>query len=260
MTATPATSTTPNTPSEATSVGTGANQVIFEAPPVAVETPTVAVSTSPVVAEPYKISELQNGQFEITMDSGQIFKGTQSQIMSEMAKSIHNGTRTIATLNGKTPPITEPAPTIVQPGEIDPTALAITDLVAQGLDFQGGAKELKEFVSIIPMLREFVQQQQLNNVASAFLAATPDFPHSDVNAGKIDAALIQYGLPATVEALQLVHNHLKATGQYERVAVAAQNGTRPLPTPPNGFSEIPQEQDPWSMPLDKLAETIRRGN
>ena len=60
---------------------------------------------------------------------------------------------------------------------------------------------------------------------------------SDANANKLDATLAQFNLPPTVETMQLVHNHLKATGQYEKVNLPAQSATKPLPGPPGGYTQ-----------------------
>jgi hypothetical protein len=250
-TATPSATPTP-TPSPVTdSIGSGPNQVVFEQPAAPVETPA-PVATSP---DPYRVAELENGQYEVTLESGQVYKGSQSDVVRELAKAQYNATRKIAELNGKIPVQQEVQQT---PQEIDATAAALADLAAKGLGF-GSKDELLAQFALLPQLQENYQQQQLNNTAAQFLAQTQDFPNSPGNADKLDAYITQTGLPITVENLQMVHHYLKGTGQYERVATPAKQAANGMPMPPNGQTGDANGFDPWTAPLEELAATIRKG-
>src|ERR1700743_1510942 len=107
------------------SVGSGPNQVIFEAPVAPVEPVAPA---APVTPEPYRVSELENGQYEVALESGQIYKGTQAEVVRELAKAQYNATRRIAELNGKQPPAPMQQPQELAAGQVDPNALALADL------------------------------------------------------------------------------------------------------------------------------------
>ena len=156
---------TSNYPSPATeSVGSGPNQVIFEnAPPVEAPPP----AAPPVSQEWGGMHQLENGSWEMTLNSGNVYRAdTPEALAQEVGKAQYHATRTIAELKGKTPPLPTPEP--VTSG-VDPTALAIADLVAQA----DGFKNHQEKTAHYQQIEQFVQSQQLNNIANAFLSQVP---------------------------------------------------------------------------------------
>lgn len=246
--------TTPPATSE--SVGTGPNQVIFENPAPVETQPVAAIPDPAAPTEPYQMHELENGQFEVKMESGQVFKGTQQQVMQEMARSVFHGTRTIAELRGKTPPA-PPEPTL-QPGQIDPTALALADLAAQGLGFENAAA-LKRVFEPIPQIQQNFEERQRMDIAASFLSNTPDYQNVEANNNKFDEAFQRTGLALSVENMQMVHNHLKATGQYVKVATPQPVQRQPgMPLPPNGMTTTPGTQNPYEMPFEELEAMMRQ--
>lgn len=227
------------------------NTVIFSeaesaAPAAVTETPTApAVPVAPPDTG-YKINTLENGQQEVTLQTGQVYRGTPDQVINELAKAQFNASRRITELGQLVPPPSPPAPTGPQ---VDPTAKALADLTAQGMGFANA----DEYLAELRQVQGGYQEHRNQVTAQQFLAVTPDFPKSQENADKIDATLTALGLPATVQNLQVAHHYLKGTGQY--VAVSAPPVTsRPadMPLPPTGTTNQPVEQDPWSMPLDQL--------
>ena len=240
------------------SIGSGPNQVVFDTPPI--ETPQLAAVPD---ATPYHVSELQNGQYEVKLDSGHIYKGTQVEVMNKLAEAQYNATRHIAELKGKGPFAQPQQPQeVVAPvveGQMDPTAAALADLVAQGLGLRD-RNDLIEQVSMLPHLQQNYEQQQLNQVAAQFLTHNQDFPMSDRNIEMLDQAVTQTGMGLTPQNIEIVHHYLKSTGQYEKVMTQArpQNGN-PMPMAPNGqgMDGGTSEQDMWAMPMNQLEKFMR---
>jgi hypothetical protein len=237
----------PTPPSPVTSPD-GPNTVIFPPDAPAPDAPAQPEPPAPPAppSDPWKIQTLENGQREVTLPTGQVYRGTNDEVLNQLAKAQTHASQRITELGQLVPPPAPPAPTGPQ---VDPTAKALADLTAQGMGFANA----DEYLAELNQVRTGYQQTQNQQTAQQFLAVTPDFPKSQENADKIDATLVALGLPATVQNLQVAHHYLKGTGQY--VAVAAPPATsRPagMPLPPNGTTNQPVEQDPWSMPLDQL--------
>lgn len=201
------------------------NTVIHAPEPV-----VAAPEPVPVVTEPpaeYKINTLENGEREIVMNSGQVFRGTTDQVMDAMAKSVFHGTKRIAELGQQAPPQqTQPTgPTI------DPTAKALADLTAQGMGF----KNADDYMARLNQVEQYTQQQQTANMVAQFLTSTPEFPATEENGQKVDALVNQLGMTPSVESWKVAYNHLKATGQLVvNPAAAQQQRPAAMPLPPNG--------------------------
>lgn len=227
------------------------NTVIFSeaesaAPAAVPEVPAAPVVPAPPVDTGYKINTLENGQQEVTLQTGQVYRGTPDQVLNELAKAQFNASQRITELGRLVPPPAPPAPTGPQ---IDPTAKALADLTAQGLGFANS----EEYMARLQAVEGGYQQQQNMQTAQQFLAVTPDFPKSQENADRIDATLTALGLPATVQNLQVAHHYLKGTGQYVAVSAPPATPRAPgMPLPPTGTTAVSAEQDPWAMPLDQL--------
>ena len=222
-------------------------------PPETPIAPPVAVT--PEIPSDYRVNTLENGQREVVLNTGQVYRGDTDTLINELAKAQYNASKRITELGQQIPQHIEPEPVV---NGIDPTAKALADLAAQGMGYQNA----DELTSAMNMMQQSYVQQQLNAVAAQFLATTPDFPKSPENADKLDQTLNSFGLQPTPEALTMVHNHLKATGQY--VAVPNAPITQPrapgMPMPPNGITNQPSgSQDPWAMPFAELEAAIRAG-
>lgn len=241
-------------PSPATTNPDAPNTVLFPADPApAAPTEPVAPVTPPVappVDTGYKINTLENGQQEVTLSTGQIYKGTPEQVLNELAKAQYNASQRITELGRLVPP---PAPPAATTPQVDPTEKALLDLVARGMGLSSG----DELTAGWQQINQTTQQHQNQVTAQQFLAATPDFPKSQENADKIDATLVSLGLPATVQNLQVAHHYLKGTGQYVAVSAPPAAPRAPgMPLPPTGTTNQPIEQDPWAMPLDQLRNLV----
>lgn len=224
------------------------------------ETPAApVVPQTPEIPQDYRVNTLENGMQEVVLNSGQVYRGTAEQVINELAKAQFNASRHITELKGQIP--AAPTTPVDNGPQIDPTAKALADLVAQGEGFRDSAHKMETQRRIV----DSYEQQHINNLAANFIATTPDFFPSTENGDKVDATLKQFGLEATPDTLKLVHNHLKATGQY--VAPPAgqqQQRSAPMPMPPNGYQVQPQgqptEAELWAMPFSEFEKRMRQGN
>lgn len=246
--------TPPSTPAAPSSPATelAPNTVLHEAPPAPIAPQTPEIPTD------YRINTLENGDREVTLNSGQVYRGSPEQVINELAKAQYNASRHITDLKSQIP--AQPLAPVDLGPQIDPTAKALADLTAQGMGFRNA----EEYMARLNQVETFTQQQQLNQVAANFIATTPDYPVSPENADKIDQTLSAFGLPATPDALKMVHNHLKATGQYVQVPISQQvTRSAPMPMPPNG-QQAPTSNGPvtedqiWSMSPQEFAAYEQR--
>lgn len=247
---------TPAAPTEAFPATELAPNTVIHAPDPA--TPPIVPQT-PEIPQDYRVNTLENGQQEVVLNSGQIYRGTAEQVINELAKAQYNASRHITELKGQIP--VSPQAPIDNGPQIDPTAKALADLVAQGEGFRDSAHKMQTQNLIVQQY----EQQHINNLAANFIATTPDFFPSTENGDKVDSTLKQFGLEATPETLKLVHNHLKATGQYVAPPAGQQvNRSAPMPMPPNGMQVQPQgpmtEQELWALPFAEFEKRMRQGN
>lgn len=218
--------------------------------------PAQPAQPAPEVPQDYRINLLENGQQEVTLNSGQVYRGTAEQVINELAKAQFHASRRITELSGQIPA----APVVEQTGPyIDPTAKALADLVAQGEGYRDSADKMAQQQD----LRDFYQQQQYNAIASNFIASTPDFFPSVENGKKVEDTLNAFNLPPTPDAIALVHNHLKATGQYVIPPQSQQVQRSPaMPMPPNGMQPAvagPITEDAiWAMSPQEFAAYEQR--
>lgn len=233
-------------PSPVTEPISAPNTVLFPETPAPETPPETPAPAAPPVDTGYKINTLENGQQEVTLQTGQVYRGTPDQVLNELAKAQFNASQRITELGRLVPPPAPPAPTGPQ---IDPTAKALADLTAQGMGFSNA----EEYMAEVNQVKTYYQKQHQDANVKQFLSENPDFPATNENGEKIDAIVTQLGMEPNPLSWQIVHNHLKATGQYNAVAPPVQAPRAPgMPLPPTGTTAVSAEQDPWAMPLDQL--------
>lgn len=224
------------------------NTVIHAPESVAtVEPAPIAVPPEPI--QDYKINLLENGQQEVILNGGQVYKGTPEQVINELAKAQFNATKRIHELGQQVPP-----PPIQQSPagpQIDPTAKALADLTAQGMGF----KNADDYMARLNQVEQYTQQQQTANMVAQFLASTPEFPATEENGQKVDALVNQLGMTPSVESWKVAYNHLKATGQLVvNPAAAQQQRPAAMPLPPNGqAAPAAVQKDIWEMNQQEFA-------
>jgi hypothetical protein len=67
------------------------------------------------------------------------------------------------------------------------------------------------------------------------------------------------GIPVNAKTMNFAHNALKGRGVYKAANPA--NRQTPPPAPPaySAAPPAPPEENPWTMPLDKLEGSLRKG-
>jgi hypothetical protein len=223
----------------------------------------------PVADPDFTFSTLENGQREMKLATGQVYRGKDdAELYGQLAKAQIAASRRITELSQKP----EPAPPVQQaaPEAIDPTALAIADLMAPAFGVKNGAELVAAFAKqqeAANSSQEFMAAQQANYEAANFFRAVPEFSKSQGDADKIDQFLQSNGMPFNAKTAEMAYYTLKAKGEMQ-AAPAATRTTTPknvMPTPPSGTSPAstgkgaPTEADLYSMTTDQLAELLGVG-
>lgn len=222
--------------------------------------------------EPYQVADLGDGKVQVKFETGEIFTGTQQELLAELAKSKVNANSYIGQLKTQKNELEQrmqqfqqvlnpPAP---QGPKIDPAANVILDLIAPALGFENG--ELLK--ASMGGMMETSQASQAQMIAGQFQAQNPDFVSHPENADALTNFIESNGLDYNPVHLSLAHNYLKANNGYKHAA--AQNATvvqRPTPPPtiPSGFTAPAgspiTEETANNMPLadlGKLVQQLRR--
>lgn len=238
-----------------------------------VQEPAAAPPVVPAApaAEPnpdFTFSTLENGERELRLATGQVYKGKDDAgILEQVTRAQLEASRTITQLRSQQSPAPAPVqPVAAAPEAIDPTTMAIIDLIAPGF----GAKTGQELVENYRRLQagavqgaSVAQQMEDNQSAIRFLTSNPDFVNTPTNSQKLDAALVAMNLPFTAENAQWAHYALKGQGLYETPVAVTDSSAVPrtatgqfaqrtnlMPMPPNASTPAPATPappDPWSM-------------
>ena len=238
----------------------------------AVETPepeTPAVDTpaveTPPPAEDFTLATLENGQREMRTASGQVYRGKDdNELIAQLGRAQVAATRRIAELS-RTPEPVSPAPA-AEPA-IDPTALAIADLMAPAFGLKSGKELVDAFAAqqqTAQTTQEYLAAQQANFEAANFFRAVPEFSKSQADADRIDSFLNENQLPFNAKTAEMAYYTLKAKG--EMTAAPTTNAPRApknnMPAPPVGTAPAntgkgaPSETDLWNMSADQLQELL----
>lgn len=229
--------------------------------PVASEEPAAAAALQP---PDIAVSTLENGQVEYRLSNGNIFRGKDhAEAANKMAAANLEIWRYNQQLK-QTPREATPAPVAPAPvsQEIDPSTMAIIDLIAPGFGAKNGTELIAAWNQNQQRLADsqnLTQDYQSHQTAVNFLKSTPDFVNTPTNSEKLDAELNRLNMPFTVENARLVHYSLKGQGLYESIPARA-SVTAPvnlMPPPPVGSApantgKAPSESDLYSMTTAQL--------
>jgi hypothetical protein len=256
-------------------------EAVAESPAIEpVEPPSDSTSADPVL-EPtidpdVTYATLENGEREIRTATGQVYRGKDdAELAFKVAKAqvsasrkITEDSRKIAELS-RSPESSNPVQQQVAPA-IDPTALAIADLMAPAFGVKNGAELVAAFAKqqeAANSSQEFMAAQQANYEAANFFRAVPEFSKSQGDADKIDQFLQRNSLPFNAQTAEMAYYTLKAKGEMT-VAPATTRASTPknaMPAPPSGTSPAntgkgaPTEAELYSMTTDQLAELLGVG-
>jgi hypothetical protein len=240
--------------------------------PVADPAPADPAPTDPPAADPdFTFATLENGQREMRLATGQVYRGKDdAELYGQLAKAQIAASRRITELSARPEPIPTPAAAPAAPEAIDPTALAIADLMAPAFGVKNGTELVAAFAEqqrIAAHQSEFMEGQRANMEAANFFRAVPEFSKSQADADKIDGFLQTHGLPFNAATAEMAYHTLKAKGEMT-VAPATTRAAAPrnqMPAPPAGTAPAntgrgaPTEQDLYSMTTEQLADLIGIG-
>lgn len=240
--------------------------------PAAVETPSEAAEVPEAVEAPpenqdFTLSTLENGQREMRLATGQVYRGKDdAELYTQLAKAQVSATRHINEMNGKASPAPV-SPIEVKPNEVDPTALAIADLMAPAFGLKSGADLVAAFAEqqrITQTAQEDMASRAANMEAANFFRAVPEFSKSQADADKIDQFLQTNELPFNARTAEMAYHTLKAKGEMTALpvvnkATAPKNG---MPAPPQGTAPAntgkgaTTEADLYSMTTEQLEQLL----
>jgi hypothetical protein len=223
------------------------------------QAPPVQAPAEPPAPQLFERTPLEDGKFQVRLNTGEIFTGTNDELVEKLAGSAahtHNYGRKLKTeldTFKQQPPAQQPnAP---QQAPVDPAEQMIADITAKNLGFQNAA-EMKAAYERINGNQMEIQGRM---VANQFMAENPDFAPSEHNSRVLTEALAQNGMPETPQTLAMAHQWLKSTGSYEQVSMQPRGNTFQRPqvpaSMPNGSPQnapAMTEADMWKMPMEDL--------
>jgi len=239
------------------------------AEPVAEPTPE-PIAAVPEVDPDFTFSTLENGQREMRLATGQVYRGKDdAELYGQLAKAQIAASRRITELSARPEPVAAPVATQPAASEaIDPTALAIADLMAPAFGLKNGAELVAAFAEqqrTAQTQQEYLAQQQTRNDVAAFIAAVPEFSKLQADGDKIDAYIAENNLPANAKTWEMAYYTLKAKGEMSAPVAQPARATAPrnhMPPPPTGTAPAntgkgaPTEQDLWAMSTEDLEQLI----
>jgi hypothetical protein len=235
-----------------------------------------------------QLVELGNGNYEMRQATGEVFRGTLQQIVEQQANQHVHDKRWVRDIKKKYGVEASQQPANgqqphVQPEQVQIPSSDIAEQFAKSVGFSDAAEmisdyqrtqsQLQEMQSQLEAANQFASQYQDEQVANAFIAATPSFPGDDhaveVLKKIMDASDLDY---SKVENLQLAHEFAVRRGFYraltaEDIAVAngersdqQQSSRRVPPQPPQGNAPGNDgNQDLWKMGQDELRRKVLEG-
>lgn len=232
--------------------------------------PAPAASEPPAADPDFTFTTLENGQREMKLATGQVYRGKDdAELYGQLAKAQIAASRRITELSARPESVTPPPATApTTPTAIDPTALAIADLMAPAFGVKNGAELVAAFAEqqrITTAQSEYMAAQTANMEAANFFRAVPEFSKSQADADRIDQFLQTNQLPFNAKTAEMAYYTLKAKGEMSVPVAASTRATAPrntMPPPPTGTAPAstgkgaPTEQDLWAMSTEDLEQLI----
>lgn len=233
--------------------------VMAEPQPVAAPEP----QPTPVAPEWGQMSKADDGTYQVTLTTGEVFKGTADEVIQKQAEAQYNTKRWAQEWKQKAeavpvapvqPPQQPPVPQST-PEELaaeDWVASAYERALARRLGLTVDELRTRQTVSIESSPANF-QDRQVNG----FTTMCPDWVETPENLAEMkklfNGVELEYGFPTT-QQLDLAWNYLKGKGLVKPMQAVppAQPMRLPPPTPGATGSQPPSTQGAWTMPLDQL--------
>lgn len=221
----------------------------------------VAAQPAPVVPEKYSFATAENGEVTITLApeyGGEVYKGKDvNEALAKLAGSKADANAYIKTLKNQPP--AQPAQPEKKPEPVDPQVQATRDwLIAEQAAALGMTPE--EYKARVSMVFQTTEQMATNIAIADFHKMCPGYVDTPQNSEIIGSYFPEnFGrFPTALElkqayALAVVDG--KITPQAAQAAQAAPAAPRPPLMPSAGnTSQATGSGDPWTMPLDQLAQ------
>jgi hypothetical protein len=262
-------------------------------------TPTAVVVTEPITVPSYTLTDLDNGQQEVKLATGEVFKGTANEVLEKLAKSKVDTTEYAKGLKAEletakaAPPPAPAAPalpanvTIHTPeteaarnvafqqqylGAIGEGRLGDATLLGLAQSLKSTPEQVAMFLEYIPTLVERDQKAQQREVLTGFIAENPGFPGDTPSAQALEQAMGNDALTVTNLSKAYALCVMRGTIKPSPTATTATNTTTtprgtPPPTIPNAAPNTPMAKDPMTMnasnsteaEIDQMMKDIRAG-
>lgn len=255
-------------PAEQVNVNMPKEQIAAAVPAPA---PAPPAEVAPTPDNPVVTKDLGNGQYEVKYLSGEVFKGTASEILIKQGQSNYNTkvwakTEIEKAKQPAAPP--EPAKTsLFATPEEEATAKYVTELQAKALGFPS-AEAYQEALSRV---QQNTEQFAGQNLSIQFAAAAPEFNATPENSEKLLNVVDQLGLTQQfvngqtdqqLNILRAAHAFALQNKVYEpRPPATAAPVTPPVPPPPipsSGPVDLTTVPDDLKVDVNMSKEEIQR--
>lgn len=272
---TPVTPAAPVTPVPAAEVNVNMTreQIAAATPtPTAPATPAIPVAVEPTPENPVVTKELGNGQYEVKYLTGEVFKGTASEILAKQGQSNYNTHQWAKAEIAKAkqppaPPTPPPVSRFASPEE-EATAKYVTELQAKAL----GYDNVEQYQAALSRIQQNTEQFAGQNLSVQFAAAAPEFNATPENSEKLLNTVDKLGLTSLMvsgdinqqlNALRAAHAFALQTKVYEAKPSQAAPTPTPIPPPPipstgpTDLSTIPEDlRVDVNMPKEEIQRRI----
>jgi hypothetical protein len=223
-----------------------------------------------------KVTDNGDGTWTVTLQTGETFRGTAPEVMSQQAAAQVNtklwARQKVAQAQQPTAEInSQPA----QPTEQDYSGSLSQDLAARQADLMAqqfgfsGKDEMLQWGETVNQKIATIQEYENEKLATRFCADCPDFPDTPEAVNALTSIVEQNGWQWNAESLQAAHALAVRNHVYEPLTgeqIQAANGIMPQhtrPTPPPMLSGNNPEianaaSDPYNMPLTDLRRVAIR--
>ena len=210
-----------------------------------------------------EVTKHPDGKLTIKYTTGEVFEGTQDEILDKVSKSNVETKKYAQQLKAEKEAAAKPAPVVAAPTEDEQVAAAVAEYLAKdlGTTREGLKEQLSEMQAEKDLAKNYRESQK-------FLGLNPDFPNDEASAKKLTDTLAELGLPLTARNLSVAHADCVARKVYtpltpEQVAAinAQQRGQAstvaagtPPPNPPAGGSARTDtgNANPYAMSMEDL--------
>jgi hypothetical protein len=226
---------------------------------------------------PNDIKKLDDGTFEVKLETGEVFKGDPMEVTTKLAEAQVNTKRwgqgfkqELETLKATPPsPVVPPTPPTPQAAEEAQLQGYLVEQTARGLGFKDAAAYRAKLANVL----ETTEEVRNNLVATNFMQQCPDFPNTPESISALSKKVESMGWDFSPQSMIAAHSVLvrehtsDATKGYAPLTPSQQNeawagqmaaANRQAP-PPMLNSRAPdsqqgREDNPYAMKMEDLRQ------